>query len=182
MSELRKITQEKLDEILRLHKLWLESDFLDGEKAYLGYCDLSNLDFNEIDLSSIVFKCSNLRNCMLVNSNLSDADLSGCDLSNANLTYSNLTNVNLIGANLSNTNLYKTDLFYAKIDNMISIGNLGEYNRTVYYFYKNDRVICGCFDDTLEEFEKAIKEKYKEKSNYYNVIEMFKAIKNKYEK
>ena len=43
---------------------------------------------------------------------------------------------------------------------MIGINNVGNENRTVYYFYKEDRVICGCFDNTLEEFKKSVAEKY----------------------
>ena len=42
MKELRKITQEQLEEILLKHKLWLENKE-DGERADLSYCDLIEL-------------------------------------------------------------------------------------------------------------------------------------------
>ena len=115
--------------------------------------------------------------------NLCGFDLSGFNLSYANLRDANLSDANLKGANLSGIDLkgcklYKTDLFYTKIDNMISIGNVGDKNRTVYYFYKDNRVICGCFDDTLEEFEKVVREKYgKDNKSYKACIKLFKSYK-----
>ena len=42
MKELRKISQEQLEEILRKYELWLERKE-DGERADLSYCDLIEL-------------------------------------------------------------------------------------------------------------------------------------------
>ena len=62
---------------------------------------------------------------------------------------------------------------------MIGINNVGNENRTVYYFYKEDRVICGCFDNTLEEFKKAVTEKYgKDHGSYAIAIEVFEKMKD----
>ena len=140
MKELRKISQEELRGILKLHKLWLESEGKEGVQADLSYCDLTNAD-------------------------LKYADLRYCDLTNANLRYCGLK---------------YADLFYAKVDSMVGLGNVGDENRTVYYFYKEDRIICGSFDNTLEEFKKAVAKKYGEDYGSYAIaIEMFEKMKDK---
>ena len=156
MQKLRKISNEELKNILELHKKWLNNE-KDGKRADLSYVDLASVD--------------------LTNVNLKDANLKGADLTDAKLRYVDLTDAILIGAKLTNCDLYKTKLFYTKIDNMISIGNLGNNNRTVYYFYKENRIICGCFDDTLEKFEEAVSKKYDKDSNYYVAINTFKNMK-----
>ena len=71
MEELRKITQEQLEEILHKHKLWL-LDKEGGEKADLSYVDLAGAD--------------------LTGANLRCANLIGANLEYANLEYANLTN------------------------------------------------------------------------------------------
>ena len=150
--EYKTISQEELKAKLDLHEIWTNYKE-DGERLNLCGFDLSNANLNYV--------------------NLSDANLS-----NANLNYVNLSDANLSGIDLKGCKLYKTDLFYTKIDNMISIGNVGDESRTVYYFYKDNRVICGCFDDTLEEFEKVVREKYgKDNKSYKACIKLFKSYK-----
>ena len=66
------MTQTELNEVLELHKLWLDS-VAGGVRADLRCADLSGAD-----LSGANLRCANLR-C----ANLSDADLSGANLSDA---------------------------------------------------------------------------------------------------
>ena len=73
--DMKKITQEELNEILEKHKKWLEDNEV-GERADLSVADLSG-------------------------ANLSVADLSVADLSGANLSVANLSVADLSGANLS---------------------------------------------------------------------------------
>ena len=189
MKELRKISQKELREILELHKLWLETDGEEGARADLSYYDLRNADLRYADLryadlfNTNLFNTNlsycNLSYANLNKANLSCADLNNADLFNTNLSYCNLRYANLTNADLSYTELYETNLFYAKVDDMISIGNVGNENRTVYYCYKDDRGICGWFDDTLEEFKKAVKEKYgKDYGSYAIAIEVFEKMKD----
>ena len=175
MKELRKVSQEELRGILELHKLWLETEGKEGAQADLSYCDLSNADLTYAVLTNANLRYANVSNANLRCANLTNANLTNADLSDTNLRYANLSN-----ADLSNTNLYKTNLFYAKVDNMIGINNVGTENRTVYYFYKEDRVICGSFDNTLEEFKKAVAEKYgNDYGSYAIAIEVFEKMKDK---
>lgn len=71
------ITKEKLDKILRKHKLWL-ADEKDGERADLSWADLSGADLSGANLSRADLSWANL----------SRADLSGANLSGANLDFS----------------------------------------------------------------------------------------------
>ena len=88
------MTAEKLQEILRKHKLWLE-DNPDGEKADLSWANLS---------------WANLSGANLSGANLSWANLSGANLTRADLSWANLSGANLSGANLSGANLTRADL------------------------------------------------------------------------
>ena len=99
------------------------------------------------------------------------ANLSGEDLSHVNLSYVDLSCTNLIGtnleyadlngANLNGANFYLTNLYKCKGD-FVSVGNIGSRNDTTHYFYKDNRVICGCFDGSMKQFEEKVKEAYKE--------------------
>ena len=105
------MTQEKLNETLKLHEMWLEGN--GGKKADLSYADLSyadlscaNLSYADLsyaDLSYANLSCTDLSNTSLNGVDLSDADLSYANLSGASLSDADLSYANLSGANLSNT-------------------------------------------------------------------------------
>lgn len=205
---MKKIYQKELDEIIEKHEEWIKDrscgermiiEFRDLERsnfskrnlkgAILNYCNLQFANFIGTNLKGVELKGSDLMYCdltgsdlscsTLTNSNLVNSKMERTNLKDADLRFTNLGNARLKGVNLTEALLYKTDLSYANIDNMISCGNLGEHNRVVYYFYKENRIKCGCFDGTLEEFESELLKKYKEDNNYFKALEMFKKIKNK---
>ena len=185
MKELRKISQEELRGILKLHKLWLESEGKEGVQADLSYCDLTNANLRDVklthaDLRDADLRYADLRDADLSHADLRYADLSYCGLKYADLFYADLRYCDLTNANLRYCGLKYADLFYAKVDSMVGLGNVGDENRTVYYFYKEDRIICGSFDNTLEEFKKAVAKKYGEDYGSYAIaIEMFEKMKDK---
>jgi len=114
--------QNKLNKILKEHKLWLSSERKRGKRANLINADLSNVDLTNANLSNACLIDANLTNVNLTNANLINADLSNVDLTNANLTNANLTdayliNANLTNANLTNANLTDAYLTYAIMDN-----------------------------------------------------------------
>jgi hypothetical protein len=90
------MTGERIDEILRLHSLWV--DRLPGGRR----ADLSGAYLREADLRE-----ANLRGADLSVANLQKADLSG-----ANLRGADLTGANLCEANLNNTKLPKNVKFF----------------------------------------------------------------------
>ena len=111
----------KLNEILKNHKLWLNGE--GGECANLRgadlrYANLYNIDLrcanlNSADLNSADLRCANLRGVDLSGANLNSANLSGASLYNANLSGASLYNANLYSSNLNNANLnnVKTNMY-----------------------------------------------------------------------
>ena len=189
MKELRKVSQKELNEILELHKLWLETEGEEGTQADLSYCDLRCTDLSYCDLRSADLTKANLANADLRNVDLTKANLANADLTKANLAKADLSYADLRYAilryailryaDLSYCDLTNANLFCAKVDNMINVENVGTENRVVYYFYKDDRVICESFDNTLEEFKKAVTEKYGSDYGSYSIeIEMFEKMKD----
>ena len=116
------ITQKELNEILDLHKKWLNGE--DGGKcADLRYADLSNTDLSNADLiyanlSDANLLCAKLRSADLSDANLRGAKLRGADLSGADLTHANLRYADLTHANLRYADLKTADLSCANITNV----------------------------------------------------------------
>ena len=106
----------KLKQVLDQHKLWIETNGVQGQYA-------------------------NLRGA-----NLEGANLSGADLRYANLTGADLRHVNLYYANLTDANLTGADLRYANLTNTIlpdiswiKAGCLVQLNKNMYGFYLKNK-------------------------------------------
>jgi len=84
------MTQNELNEVLSLHKRWLESYGAEGKLADLRGADLRG---------------ANLQGANLLYANLQGANLQGANLQYANLRDANLRDANLRGANLQGANL-----------------------------------------------------------------------------
>ena len=154
--------------------------------AELKYADLSyanlinaNLSYAHLDYAKLIqadLINTDLSNAILINANLSHAYLSGVDLRevelmNVNLSNAELTNTDLSYADLSNAKLTKAsfcliNLYKAKGD-FVGVENIGSRNDTTHYFYNINRVICGCFNGTMKEFENKVKNEYSEDNEYY---------------
>lgn len=154
-------TQEELDEILLLHKKFLEGDET-GKKA-----DLSNVDLSFTDLIQV---------------NLSNANLSGAILRNTNLREANLRNADLRCADLRSVNFRSTILDEATTSKrFIHISCIGSAKRKTTYCFDDDIIWCGCFEGTLDEFEKKVKETHSNNpqylKEYLGFIEYVKSLK-----
>ena len=86
--------QKKLDEILRLHKMWLNGEE-EGERASLRDADLQGADLRGVDLWGADLQDANLRDADLSGANLQGADLRGADLQGADLRGVDLQGVDL---------------------------------------------------------------------------------------
>jgi hypothetical protein len=93
-----------LPEILKLHKLWLDSH-PDGERANLSGANLCGANLRGADLCG-----ANLRDADLRGANLCDADLRDADLRDADLRGANLCGADLRGADLRDANLRGANL------------------------------------------------------------------------
>ena len=116
--------RSRLEEVLKLHKLWLEdkeggccADLSDANLsgANLSGADLSGANLRGADLSGANLRRANLRDADLSDANLSDANLSRADLRRANLSDANLRGADLSGANLRRANLRDADLSDANL-------------------------------------------------------------------
>ena len=108
-----KMTQEKLNEVLKEHAKWLRTRFSakqEGREANLRWANLRGADLSWADL-----RWANLRGANLSGADLSGANLSGADLSGANLRWANLSGADLSGANLRWANLRWADLSWANL-------------------------------------------------------------------
>ena len=135
--ELKKITQEELDEIISKHILWLNSHGAEGEQACLSYMDLTGVNLENAylhranligtnlqgaNLSGANMRFSRFIYASLANADMSMSDLQGsiftaADLRGANLTCSDMSFADLEGANLTNADLKDANLNHADLYN-----------------------------------------------------------------
>ena len=116
MDKLIKISDDELNEILRNHKLWVDSDGENGNRANLSYADLSYADLSSTDLSSTDLSGADLSGANLRGANLRGANLYRADLHGAILNGTILRGAALLGADLRGANLYRADLHGANLD------------------------------------------------------------------
>ena len=127
---IKTLTIEQLNEILRLHKLWLEGDRAgvranlrganlkgaDLKGADLRRADLQRANLEEADLEGANLKETNLQWANLKGANLKEANLRGADLEEVNLQETNLRGADLQGADLRQADLQEADLEGANLD------------------------------------------------------------------
>jgi len=101
-----------LQEVLRLHELWLAGD-PGGSCANLCGANLYRANLSDVNLYG-----ANLCGANLYRANLYRANLCRANLNRANLSYANLYRANLNRANLSDANLYRADLNRANLSDV----------------------------------------------------------------
>ena len=109
-----KLDAHQIDQILQLHKMWLNDDD-HGKCADLRGADLIRADLRGADLRGADLICANLIGADLIRADLRGANLSGADLRGADLIGANLIGANLRGADLRSTNLRGADLIRADL-------------------------------------------------------------------
>ena len=129
MSNLRTISKEELDTILKKHKMWLNNE-PGGEranlsdanlrgtnliKANLRWANLIRADLSEANLSDANLSWATLRWINLSGAKLRGAKLRGAYLSDANLSGANLNGANLREAYLSDANLSYATFIWANL-------------------------------------------------------------------
>ena len=100
------MNKEELREVLKKHKLWLESNGKNGKCAKLKDADLEGANLRGANLWGVNLQYANLRG----------ADLRGANLWGARLQYANLRDANLYGTNLKDANLKDVDLQGVNLD------------------------------------------------------------------
>jgi Pentapeptide repeats (8 copies) len=105
----------KLKDILEQHKLWIETNGKQGERANLKGAFLYDAILYDANLSHANLTGANLYRANLSTVNFSGADLTGAYLKGAILTNANLYSANLRGANLEGANLEYANLWRANL-------------------------------------------------------------------
>ena len=115
----------ELKEILDQHKLWIETNGVQGKRADLSYADLTGANLLDAiltdakidganltgaNLKGAILTAAYLYGANLYGANLEDADFTGADLTSANFTDADLTNAYLMNAYLGDANLTDADL------------------------------------------------------------------------
>ena len=93
---LQNMSPEDLSSILEEHRLWLDTDGVEGQRA-----DLSGAIFVGVDLSGANLRRAIITGANLLRANLSDANIQDADLSSANLNEANCRGAILRGASLA---------------------------------------------------------------------------------
>lgn len=91
-------------------------------------------------------------------------EINADSLIGANLRGLHLEGANLEGANIEGASLYETGLYQ-----FVGGGSIG---RCITYNSINDTIIAGCFYDSLENFKKAVSQKYGNEHEYISFINM----------
>ena len=99
MSDIRQISREELNEILKEHELWLKGEG-EVERADLSYTNLTGMDLKGVNLKRAI---------------LTHTDLVYADLKYANLAYADLRYADLRCADAENVDFMSADLKYAKL-------------------------------------------------------------------
>ena len=140
-----------------------------------------------LDVQSETLRGANLSGANLSGANLRDANLSGADLRGANLSWADLRGANLSDANLSGANLRGANLSGAnlrganerEVNTILSVSGIGRERRQTLFWVEENRVWCGCFAGTLQDFEEQIEKTHSDTvhgENYRAAVVFFKSI------
>lgn len=105
------LSQKELDDILKEHQVWLETDGKKGKRADFRHKVSENLDFSNKDLSYAFLNGAMFYECNFKNTNLHFAE-ANC----AHFLYCNFVSANLDTIDLNETIFLKANLDSARID------------------------------------------------------------------
>ena len=99
-AQLRKVSANRLKQILAAHKKWLETKGKQGKRADLSRANLQEANLWGTNLQKAYRYNANLQEASLVKANLQGADLKGAQLQGAFFYFANLQEAELKQANL----------------------------------------------------------------------------------
>jgi len=119
--------KDTLDMVVALHKQWLQSSGVEGQRANLESADLRQADLRNVDLSYATLAGANFERAELSGAFLCNADLREANLGYASLVGSYLNGANLqqavaIGVNLSGAHLIDAILIGVRMDHALLKG------------------------------------------------------------
>ena len=121
---MKTINTTELKSILDQHRLWVETNRVQGARADLTYADLTCAYLTYAELTYANLKGAYLTGADLTGANLEDASLTGANLTGALLTRANLWNASLRDANLHGANLHGANLTGANLTGAIGLPDI----------------------------------------------------------
>lgn len=107
---MEKLRQQELDNIVKLHEEWLESDGKKGERAKIIDKNLRHLSLEHVDLTNAVFSRCDMSNMHISMVNFSRVKFNKVNLDNANIYKNKINAAELCDVTLNNTTFCMTDL------------------------------------------------------------------------
>ncbi|MDY6959344.1 MAG: pentapeptide repeat-containing protein [Halobacteriota archaeon] len=104
--------REEIQSRLKLHKLWLESEGMEGERANFAGADLRDADFEGAD-----FRYANCRGANFENANCRDANFKGADLKYATFEGADCRGADFQHADCREANFQDADCWRANFEN-----------------------------------------------------------------
>ena len=107
-------TAAELQEVWRLHKLWLEGE-LGGSRADLRNADLRNADMRYADMryaemSGAEMSGADMQNAILTSANMRSADMRHSDMRNANMRSADMRHSDMRSADMRNADMRNADM------------------------------------------------------------------------
>jgi hypothetical protein len=99
------MTQEELNEVLRLHKQWLESNGNKGKRADLRRANLKDANLQGANLQGADMQGADMRGADMRGADMKDAYMHRANLKDAKLQNAYLYGAHMRGANLKGANL-----------------------------------------------------------------------------
>jgi hypothetical protein len=118
---MKKYTQEELNNILSLHKKWLQGN-PEGIRANLYGVDFSGTDFSGADLTKANFFDADFTGANFTRTNFTSTNLTRANFSEANFTGADLSGANCSKTNFSDANFYKANFFGANLTEVNCFG------------------------------------------------------------
>ena len=94
----QKLTQDKVDHMIKEHKIWLESNYAKGKRADFSYTNLKKLDLSNADLRYADFRGADLRRTNLKNTDLRSSDFANVIVYRHDAKEANLNGAYCVGA------------------------------------------------------------------------------------
>jgi uncharacterized protein YjbI with pentapeptide repeats len=126
-TPVRDLSPDEVEQMLALHRLYLETEYHECNRANFSSVDLTGRDFSGLNLRGIKMDRAVLRGADFTGAHLQSANLIGAILQEAHfdradLSRARLSGANLVSASLENTRLAKAEMEFALMANSVLRG------------------------------------------------------------
>src|SRR5499427_7228757 len=126
-TPLRVLSPDEIEQMLALHRLYLDTEYHEGHRANFASVDLTGRDFSGLNLRGIKMDRAVLRGADFTGARLQSANLIGAMLQEArfdkgDLSRARLSGANLVSASFEDACLAKAEMEFAVMGNAVLRG------------------------------------------------------------